>query len=104
MFSKTKMKGRVLAGAGTLALACGAWGFVAGPAQAASLSCSHGLNNATQAWGTCTGSGTWRLTVDCYLWGANSTNWYEQGGGTHSLYAVCPSWSHVTSVYIQTQS
>jgi len=104
MNSKTKMKIRALTGAGALALASGAWGIVAGPAQASGLSCSDGLNNATQAWGTCTGSGTWRLTVDCYLWGANSTNWYNQGGGTHSLYATCPSWSHVTSIYVQQQS
>jgi hypothetical protein len=104
MFNRTKMRARAIAGAGLLALACGAGGILAGPAQAAGLNCSDGLNNATQAWGTCTGSGTWRLTVDCYLWGANSTNWYTQSSGTHSLYAVCPSWSHVTARFIQTQS
>jgi hypothetical protein len=100
----SKVKIRALLSAGAVALACGAGAIAAGPAQASGLSCSDGYNNANQAWGTCSGSGTWRLTVDCYYWGANSTNWYTQEGGTHSLYATCPSFSHVTSIYVQQQS
>lgn len=108
MFGKSKVHSRMLAGSGALALTLGLAGATAGAAHAAQpdslYSCSHGLNTATTAWGTCSGSGTWRLTADCYYWSAATTSWYNQPGGTHTLYVSCPSWSHVTSEYIQTQS
>lgn len=47
--------------------------FAVSPASAAVSNCSHGYVSATKAWGTCTsGSGSWSLTVQCYLWGANT--------------------------------
>jgi len=70
----------------------------ASPASAAVYNCSKGLNTATIAWGTCrSGSGSWSLTVQCYGWGANTA----YGWGTGTIYSHCPSWSHVTSIYLR---
>jgi hypothetical protein len=75
------------------------------PASAAAVpaavtGCSHGLVSATKAWGTCTGgSGSWSLTVQCLAWGANTA----YGNGPGSIYATCPSWSHVTSITLNAQ-
>lgn len=74
--------------------------IAASPATAAVSNCSSGLNNATQAWGHCSsGSGSWTLTVQCYFWGANTA----YGWGPGSIYATCPSWSHVSNWYVRTQ-
>jgi hypothetical protein len=93
----------VLAGA-FAAAALGAAGpasaDTAGVRPAAVGNCSHGLNTATKAWGTCTtGSGKWTLTAQCFAWGANTAN----GNGPGSIYATCPSWSHVTNVILNVQ-
>lgn len=73
---------------------------VASPASAAVYNCSKGLVNANLAWGTCnSGSGAWSLTAQCYFWGANTA----YGNGPGSIYASCPSWSHVTNIILNTQ-
>jgi hypothetical protein len=72
----------------------------AAPASAAVSNCSQGFNNATTAWGTCdSGSGSWSLTAQCYDWGANTA----YGNGPGSIYATCPSWSHVTNIILDAQ-
>lgn len=69
----------------------------ASPAQANAGSCSAGLNNATTAWGHCnrvTNNGYYgfRLVVNCYYYPQQ----ISYGSAPQSIYASCPSWSHVT--------
>lgn len=72
----------------------------AAPASAQVSGCSKGYVNANKAWGTCTsGSGAWSLTVQCYFWGANTA----YGNGPGSIYATCPSASHITDIILRTQ-
>lgn len=73
---------------------------VASPASAAVYNCSKGYVNGDLAWGTCnSGSGSWSLTVQCYYWGANTA----YGNGPGSIYAGCPSWSHITNIILNAQ-
>jgi len=72
----------------------------AAPASAAVSNCSYGYNNANTAWGHCdSGSGSWSLTVQCYYEGAHTS----YGNGPGSIYASCPSPSHITNIILQTQ-
>jgi hypothetical protein len=69
----------------------------AGPAQANAGSCTQGLNTATTAWGHCnrvTNNGYYgfRLVVNCYYYPQQ----VSYGSAPQSIYASCPSWSHVT--------
>jgi hypothetical protein len=80
-----------------LAIACS---VLTTGASAAVSNCSSGYNTATKAWGTCrSGSGIWSLTVQCWYWGANTA--YGNGPGT--IYATCPSWSHITKITLRAQ-
>jgi hypothetical protein len=62
--------------------------------------CFGGYISATWAWGTCKGeSGGWggfALTVQCYYWHANTV----YGNAPHTVYASCPSWSHITKISV----
>jgi hypothetical protein len=70
------------------------------PAAAAVSNCSQGYNNANTAWGHCdSGSGSWSLTVQCYYEGAHTS----YGSGPGSIYASCPSPSHVTNIILDAQ-
>lgn len=74
-------------------------GAFASPASARFYNCSTGLNNAHTAWGHCSsGSGWWQLHVNCAFWSGRTS--YANGPG--SIYASCPSWSHVTARWITT--
>ncbi len=89
---------------GAGALLCTTGGVVlASSASAQSGNCSGGLNNATTAWGHCNQVGTpgyldgFRLVVNCYYYPQR----ISYGTAGQSIYASCPSWSHVTAVYVQ---
>jgi hypothetical protein len=70
------------------------------PAAAAVSNCSQGYNDANTAWGHCdSGSGSWSLTVQCYYEGAHTS----YGSGPGSIYASCPSPSHVTNIILNAQ-
>ncbi|MEA2369623.1 MAG: hypothetical protein QOH12_17 [Solirubrobacteraceae bacterium] len=72
----------------------------AAPASAAVSNCSYGYNNANTAWGHCdSGSGSWTLTVQCYYEGAHTSYGTDPG----SIYASCPSPSHITNIILETQ-
>jgi hypothetical protein len=72
-------------------------------AQANAGNCRSGLNTATTAWGYCSyvGGPTWtsafRLVVGCYFYPQRVS--YGVAGRT--IYASCPSWSHVTYRYAE---
>lgn len=86
-------------GVAAVAAAAGAAAFTT-PASASVYNCRGGYVSATTAWGTCSNGGGWNgfsLTVQCYYWGANTV--YGNAPGT--LYASCPSWSHVTRIIVQ---
>jgi hypothetical protein len=89
---------RVVAAAAAAGLAACASLMLASPAAAQSGNCSDGLNTATTAWGHCNQVGTpgyldgFRLVVNCYYYPQQ----ISYGSAGHSIYASCPSWSHVT--------
>jgi hypothetical protein len=74
---------------------------LAQPAAASAYNCYGGYINANWAWGTCKGAtngwGGFSLTVQCYYWGANTV----YGNAPQTIYASCPSWSHVTRIIVQ---
>lgn len=75
---------------------------LAGPAFAVDpASCPRGYNNANTAWGTCTGPGEWRVVTWCYATGSTNSGWYSWPSGTHTQYSSCPSWSHVTKIFVE---
>ena len=102
MLSNVKRRS-ALALAGATVVACTTGALGAAPAQAQSGSCSSGLNNATTAWGHCNQVGTpgyldgFRLVVNCYYYPRR----ISYGSAGQSIYASCPSWSHVTSTLAQ---
>ncbi len=81
-----------LAGSGLLV------GVFAAPASANAGNCRAGLNTATTAWGHCdyvggpTYTSGFRLVVNCYYYSQQ----ISYGVAGQSIYASCPSWSHVT--------
>lgn len=69
-----------------------------------SFSCASGMNTATTGWATCWGGPvTFRLILNCYFYPQVVTDWYYQPSGSHTIYASCPSWSHITGTFYQTQ-
>jgi len=44
---------------------------------------------------------TWQVTVQCYYWGANSSGYQYQSGGTQTRSSTCPWTSYVTKVLVQ---
>lgn len=91
---------RLLKGAAVAAavmLACTSAFGLASPAEANAGNCSWGLNTATTAWGHCdrvdnNGYYGFRLVVNCYYYPQQ----ISYGSAPQSIYASCPSWSHVT--------
>jgi hypothetical protein len=86
-----------------VALAVGTSGGVLAtsePAAASAYNCYAGLVNATKAWGQCrNASGGWggfKLTVNCYFYPQQTS----YGQAPQTIWASCPSWSHVTGIYI----
>jgi hypothetical protein len=72
-------------------------------ASAAPVNCRAGLVNAHTARGTCDAGMGWqefRLTVQCWWWGANTVYGFPGAYETIYTYDTCPSWSHITSIYI----
>lgn len=73
-------------------------------ASARPTNCRAGLVTPSKAWGTCdVGSVGWqefRLTVQCWWWGANTVYGFPGAYGPVYTYDTCPPWSHVTSIYI----
>jgi hypothetical protein len=98
MISHFGIRTRALISAGVLVAAMSGGIATAASADAAtphSLSCSSGLNNATTAWFTCTGSGTWQGYANCYFYPAQDTSWITQSGGTVHEWETCET--YVTS-------
>lgn len=95
MIKKIGPRTRALATATVLATAV-AGGVMTATAASAStpppLNCSSGLNNATTAWFTCTGSGNWDGYVNCYYWPGSSTGWVNQSGGTVKRWLSCSTY------------
>ncbi|WP_147463583.1 hypothetical protein [Cellulomonas triticagri] len=60
----------------------------AAPADAA-LTCSASVPKDTQAKGSCSGSGTWRLKAACAFEPDKYTSWLKQSSGTSSMYKEC---------------
>jgi hypothetical protein len=91
-------RARLTALAALAALSLAAGFAIPGPASAHSGNCSWGLNTATTAWGHCNQVGTpgyldgFRLVVNCYFYPQQ----ISYGSAGQSIYASCPSWSHVT--------
>lgn len=98
-----RLKTKATAGVGALALTGAALlGIGAQQANATAGSCSSGLNTATTAWGHCNvvsnnGQNGFRLVVNCYYYPQR----ISYGVAPQSIYASCPSWSHVTSEVAQ---
>jgi hypothetical protein len=92
------LRGRKAAATAAVGLGCAALiGLAAPAAQANAGSCTQGLNTATTAWGHCnrvTNNGYYgfRLVVNCYYYPQQ----ISYGIAPQSIYASCPSWSHVT--------
>lgn len=74
-------------------------GISAGPASAGSLTCSSWVSNKT-GYATCSGSGTFRVSVQCYYWGANTSSPVTVNNSRATAQASCPSWSRVTRVIV----
>ena len=94
-----------LAGAVPLALALGI-GMVpaTASAQADSYTCASGLNTGTTGWATCWGGPVkFRLILNCYYAPQVVTGWHSQAGGSYTIYGSCPSWSHITAHFYQTE-
>ncbi|MBS1868048.1 MAG: hypothetical protein JSS99_00110 [Actinobacteria bacterium] len=95
-----RIRRKLAAAAAVAALVAATGSVVAAPASAKAGNCRAGLVNATMAWGNCdvvaAGWNGYRLTVQCYFWGANSVVGFP--GAT--TYATCPGWSHVTRILI----
>ena len=93
---------KALAAAGLLAAAVTGTVAAAPSASASAYSCHDGLNTATTAWGNCDGAsngwGGFNLIVNCYYY-PQQHNYGYAGRGT--TYVSCPSWSHVTAIFIQ---
>lgn len=96
-------KGKVKMLVGATALTAGLTLAGAPSASAQSGSCSDGLNTATTAWGHCNEVGTrgyldgFRLVVNCYY----ASQRISYGTAGQSIYASCPSWSHVTYRHVE---
>ncbi|WP_433077805.1 hypothetical protein ACQP1P_35535 [Dactylosporangium sp. CA-052675] len=104
--STTQRRGlRRRTAAGAMAVAAGLLlGGVATAAPAFAVdpnSCPRGYNTANTAWGTCTGGGEWRVVTWCYATGSTNSGWYSWPSGTHTQYSSCPSWSHVTNIFVE---
>src|SRR3954462_3097876 len=71
-------------------------------ASANAGNCRGGLNTATTAWGHCdyVGGPTWtsafKMVVNCYF----APQRASYGTAGHTAYASCPSWSHVTGIFV----
>jgi hypothetical protein len=105
---RKKMKGRFLALVALVAvLATAAIGATMAQAGYLGAKRASWVNCTRSGWGqhtgyaTCRGWGHWRLTVQCYYWGANSAGWITQYGGAITSSATCPWWSYVTNVYVE---
>ena len=91
-------RARIATATAAVGLAAFAGLLIPSPASAQSGNCSDGLNTATTAWGHCNQVGTpgyldgFRLVVNCYYYPQQ----ISYGTAGHSIYASCPSWSHVT--------
>jgi len=80
-------------------------GLTTAAAQSASATasdCHGGLVNATKAWGQCraTVSNSWggfKLTVNCYYYPQQTS----YGQVPNTIWASCPSWSHVTGIFVE---
>lgn len=96
----TKIRQRAVVAAGAGVMALGVSAAVAAPASASAGGCSAGYVSATKAWGSCKtasrGWGGFRLTVQCYGWGANTA----YGKAPNTIYSTCPGWSHITRIII----
>jgi len=78
------------------------FGVGAQGAGATAGNCSAGLNTATTAWGHCNrvnnnGYYGFRLVVNCYYYPQR----ISYGSAPQSIYASCPSWSHVTGEWAE---
>jgi hypothetical protein len=94
--TRRRIAGSILAAAAVIAPVA----ITAAPASAQVSGCSDGYNNANTAWGHCnSGSGSWSLTVQCYFYPAHTS----YGNGPGSIYASCPSPSHITNIILRTQ-
>lgn len=88
-----------VAGAGLTAAA-----LVGAAAPASATSCASGTNTATVGWATCWGGPvTFRLILNCYAYPQVVTDWRYIASGSSTIYANCPSWSHITETFYQTQ-
>ncbi len=86
-----------------LAIALGVSTFSTANASADAGNCTSGLNTATTASGHCDQVGTpgyldgFRLVVNCYYYPQQ----ISYGTAGQSIYASCPSWSHVSGVFVE---
>jgi hypothetical protein len=98
--SSTKLRTKVAVFAAASAIVTTGTVALAQPASASAYNCSGGYVNATKAWGQCRnasrGWGGFRLTVNCYYY-AQQTSY---GQAPRTISASCPSWSHVTGIYV----
>ena len=92
--------GKVRAATVAAVVAAGASVALAAPASASASDCHGGLVNATKAWGQCrSASGGWggfTLTVNCYAYPQQTS----YGQAPQTIWASCPSWSHVTGIFV----
>jgi hypothetical protein len=62
---------------------------LAAPASPQTLSCSTSIDGNT-GYGTCSGSGTWRVHVSCHLYPDAYGPWVTQTTGSITTRATCP--------------
>lgn len=95
-----KLRTKIASMVGAMAMVAGVGVAAAAPASATAQDCHGGLVNATKAWGQCrsyTGSwGGFELIVNCYYYPQR----VSYGMAPNTIWASCPSWSHVTGVYV----
>ena len=91
------VKNRALAAALTLIAAGGLSVVAAAPASAASLSCTARTYN-TAGSATCTGTGSWRIRLDCASQSDYVGPWIDQNGGSVQQSGQCRFDNRRTSV------